>query len=150
MSVQQDLLDLGDLFNFCDLSTFTQNIPIEWIASALALSSQATIRRRRLPTDQVLWLVLGMALFCDEPVHEVARRLNICAQGLACDHLLARSGLTEAHKRLGADRVGWLFRKTGIQWGAERYDGDTWQGLQVGTGGLRPVSCGGQIWARSD
>lgn len=85
MSVQQDLLDLGDLFNFCDLSTFTQNIPIEWVASALDLSSQATIRRRRLPADQVLWLVLGMALFREEPVHEVARRLNICAQGLASD-----------------------------------------------------------------
>lgn len=131
MSVQQDLLDLSDLFNFCDLSTFTQNIPIEWVASALQLSTQATIRRRRLPTDQVLWLVLGMALFRDEPVHEVARRLNICAQGLSCDHLLARSGLTEAHKRLGADPVQWLFRKTGAQWGAQRYDGDTWQGLQV-------------------
>jgi hypothetical protein len=47
MSVQQDLLDI------CDLSTFTQNIPIEWVASALDLSSQATIRRRRLPADQV-------------------------------------------------------------------------------------------------
>jgi hypothetical protein len=87
MSVQQDLLDLGDLFNFCDLSTLTQNTPIEWVASALDLSSQATIRRRRLPADKVLWLVLGMALFRDEPVHEVARRLNICAQGLASDHL---------------------------------------------------------------
>ncbi|AZF24595.1 IS4 family transposase [Pseudomonas sp. R2-60-08W] len=131
MSVQQDLLDLGDLFNFCDLSTFTQNIPIEWVASALDLSSQATIRRRRLPADQVLWLVLGMALFRDEPVHEVARRLNICAQGLASDHLLARSGVTEARKRLGADPVEWLFRKTGTQWGLERYDEDDWHGLQV-------------------
>jgi hypothetical protein len=131
MSVHQDLLDLGDLFNFCDLSTFTQNIPIEWVASALDLSSQATIRRRRLPSDQVLWLVLGMALFRDEPVHEVARRLNICAQGLASDHLLARSGVTEARKRLGADPVEWLFRKTGTQWGAERYDRDAWHGLQV-------------------
>ncbi|PKA70214.1 transposase, IS4 family [Pseudomonas baetica] len=131
MSVQQDLLDLGDLFNFCDLSTFTQNIPIEWVASALDLSSQATIRRRRLPADQVLWLVLGMALFRDEPVHEVARRLNICAQGLASDHLLARSGVTEARKRLGADPVEWLFRKTGTQWGAQRYPDDAWQDLQV-------------------
>ena len=96
MSVQQDLLDLGDLFNFSDLSTFTQNIPVEWVVSALDLSAQASIRRRRLPTDQVLWLVLGMALFRDEPVHEVARRLNICAQGLATDHLLARSGVTQA------------------------------------------------------
>ncbi|KRP41335.1 transposase [Pseudomonas synxantha] len=125
------MLDLGDLFNFSDLSTFTQNIPVEWVASALGLSSQATIRRRRLPADQVLWLVLGMALFRDEPVHEVARRLNICAQGLASDHLLARSGVTEARKRLGSDPVEWLFRKTGSQWGGERYNGDTWQDLQV-------------------
>ncbi|WP_425513235.1 transposase domain-containing protein, partial [Xanthomonas fragariae] len=57
------MFDLGDLFNFCDLSTFTQNIPVEWVASALELSSQASIRRRRLPSDQVLWLVLGIALF---------------------------------------------------------------------------------------
>lgn len=131
MSFQQHLLDLGDLFNFSDLSTFTQNIPVEWVESALHLSTQATIRRRRLPSDQVLWLVLGMALFRDEPVHEVARRLNICAQGLASDHLLARSGVTEARKRLGADPVEWLFRKTGSQWGGERYGGDTWQDLQV-------------------
>lgn len=131
MSVQQDLLDLGNPFNFCDLSTFTQNIPIEWVASALNLSSQATIRRRRLPADQVLWLVLGMALFRDEPVHEVAGRLNICAQGLASDHLLARGGVTEARKRLGADPVEWLFRKTGTQWGAERYSGDARHDLQV-------------------
>jgi len=72
-----------------------------------------------------------MALFRDEPVHEVARRLNICAQGLASDHLLTRSGVTEARKRLGADPVEWLFRKTGNHWGAERYDDDAWHDLQV-------------------
>jgi hypothetical protein len=131
MPVQQHLLDLGELFNFSDLSTFTQNIPVEWVESALQLCAQATIRRRRLPTDQVLWLVLGMALFRDEPVPEVVRRLNICAQGLATDHLLAKSGITEARKRLGADPVEWLFHKTGRQWGRERYDGDCWEGLQV-------------------
>ncbi|HGK7303106.1 TPA: transposase domain-containing protein, partial [Stenotrophomonas maltophilia] len=103
--MQQQLLDLGDLFNFSDLSTFTQNIPVEWVSSALELSSQATIRRRRLPSDQVLWLVLGMALFRDEPVHEVARRLNICAQGLASLDLPARSGISQARARLGADPV---------------------------------------------
>lgn len=49
----------------------------------------------------------------------------------ATDHLLARSGVTEAHKRLGADPVEWLFRKTGTQWGGERYSGDAWHDLQV-------------------
>jgi|TARA_A100001391_G_scaffold204601_1_gene200874 hypothetical protein len=54
ISLQQQLLDLGELFNFADLSTFTQNIPIEWVASALDLSAQASNRRRRLPSDPKL------------------------------------------------------------------------------------------------
>jgi len=131
MPVQHDLLDLAELFNFSDLSSFTQHIPIEWVESALRLSSSATIRRRRLPADQVLWLVLGMALFRDEPVHEVARRLNICAQGLASDKLLARSGVSNARKRLGSEAVASLFRQTGEHWGHERYPEDEWNGLRV-------------------
>jgi len=115
MPVQYDLLDLNELFNFSNISSFTQNIPIEWVESALRLSESATIRRRRLPSDQVLWLVLGMALFRDEPVHEVARRLNICAKGLASEHLLARSGVTNARTRLGVAPVESLFRQTGKQ-----------------------------------
>jgi len=131
VSLQQSLFDIDSLHSFCDLSTFTQNIPIEWIESALQLSSSATIRRRRLPQDQVLWLVLGMALFRNEPVDEVARRLNICAQGLANDSLLARSGISKARQRLGSEPVKWLFQRTGEQWAKERYPEDDWQGLQV-------------------
>lgn len=131
MPIQQTLLDIDELHSFTDLSTFAQNIPVEWVESALHLSSQATIRRRRLPSEQVLWLVLGMALFRNEPVSEVARRLNICAQGLANDTLLAPSGISEARQRLGADPVQWLFQRTGQQWGLERYPEDDWHGLQV-------------------
>lgn len=79
----------------------------------------------------MLWLVLGMALFRNEPVCEVARCLNICAQGLATDSLLARSGVSQARRRLGADLVGWLFRRTGEQWGQEHYPGGDWHGRQV-------------------
>lgn len=111
MPIQSDLLDLNNLFNFSNISSFTQNIPIEWVESALRLSESATIRRRRLPSDQVLWLVLGMALFRDEPVHEVARRLNICAKGLASENLLARSGVTNARVRLGRHRSSSCFGK---------------------------------------
>lgn len=131
MPLQQSLLDMDELHSFSDLSTFSQNIPVEWLESALQLSSKATIRRRRLPSDQVLWLVLGMALFRNEPVGEVARRLNICAQGLAGDSLLAKSGLSAARKRLGAEPVEWLFKHTGQHWGTERYPEDDWHGLQV-------------------
>lgn len=131
MPIQQTLLAIDELHSFTDLSTFSQNIPVEWVESALQLSNKATIRRRRLPSEQVLWLVMGMALFRNEPVCEVARRLNICAQGLANDALLARSGLSEARQRLGASPVEWLFKRTGQHWGKERYPDDDWQGLQV-------------------
>lgn len=30
MSVQQELLDVSGIFDFSDLSTFTQNIPVGW------------------------------------------------------------------------------------------------------------------------
>ncbi len=63
MVFQQDILDLNNLFKLSNLSTFIHNIPVEWVKSTLRLSSPATIRRRRSPADQVLWLVLGMAIF---------------------------------------------------------------------------------------
>jgi len=129
--IQQTLLDIDELHSFSDVDTFSQNIPAEWIESALQLSSKATIRRRRLPSEQVLWLVTGMALFRNEPIAEVARRLNICADGLANESLLARSGLSEARQRLGAEPVEWLFKRTGRHWGKERYPQDDWHGLQV-------------------
>ncbi|SET55056.1 transposase domain-containing protein, partial [Thalassotalea agarivorans] len=65
------------------LTTFCEHIPDDWVYQATGLSAKATIRRRRLPSDMVLWLVVGMAFFRNEPIAEVARRMNICAEGLA-------------------------------------------------------------------
>ena len=85
MSVQYALTDFLEnaQSDVSQLATFSEHIPDEWVQSAAALSSQATIRRRRLPNDMVLWLVVGMAFFRNEPIAEVARLLNICADGLA-------------------------------------------------------------------
>ena len=121
MVFQQDILDLNNLFNLSNLSTFIHNIPVEWVKSTLRLSSSATIRRRRSPAGQVLWLVLGMVIFRDALIHEAARRLNICDQWLASYDLLTRIGLTKARKHLGVDPVEWLFHQTGQHWGHEHY-----------------------------
>lgn len=112
MPIQQVLLGFDELHSFHGLDTFTQNIPVEWIESALCLTAAASIRRRRLPPEQVLWLVTGMALFRNESIGEVARRLNICSQGLANDDLLARSGISEARQRLSDKPLEWLFKIT--------------------------------------
>ncbi|OEG06515.1 hypothetical protein BFG06_17420 [Aeromonas caviae] len=74
MSIANDLNDVveasGDML--ARLAIFADHIPDEWITAAAALSEKATIRRRRLPSDMVLWLVVGMAFFRNEPISEVA------------------------------------------------------------------------------
>jgi hypothetical protein len=131
VSIQQLLLNIDELQSFSGESIFTQHIPDQWIESALSLSTKATIRRRRLPADQVLWLVLGMAMFRNEPIEEVAQRLNICAEGLSSECLLAKSGLSQARQRLGEEPMKWLFQTTGNHWAQERTPKDDWHGLQV-------------------
>ena len=39
------------------------SIDPEWIGAALEATGTATLRRRRLPAERVIWLVLGMALY---------------------------------------------------------------------------------------
>ena len=126
MSIANDLNDAMDASGetLARLDVFTQHIPDEWIMAAATLSDKATIRRRRLPADLVLWLVVGMAFFRNEPISEVARRLNICAEGLANDVLLADSALSQARQRLGKQPLEWLFKQCANVWGRERYPED--------------------------
>lgn len=133
MSLSHDLIDVNEVSEstLSRLTVFADHIPDEWLRVATELSSKATIRRRRLPADMVLWLVVGMAFFRNEPISEVARRLNICADGLANELLLADSALSQARQRLGAQPVEWLFRHCAQHWGHERYPSDEWHGLQV-------------------
>jgi len=79
MPTQQSIECISDMISFADFDTFAHNNPVEWVESAINLADKATIRRRRLPSEQVLWLVMGMALFRNEPISEVATRLNVCA-----------------------------------------------------------------------
>lgn len=133
MSIANDLNDVmaASANTLARLAVFAEHIPDEWINAAAALSAKVTIRRRRLPADLVLWLVVGMAFFRNEPISEVARRLNICAEGLANEALLADSALSQARQRLGKQPLAWLFKQCADVWGCERYPEDLWHGLQV-------------------
>jgi hypothetical protein len=43
----------------------------EWVVQSLEATGTATLRTRRLPAEQVVWLVIGMALFRNRSIHEV-------------------------------------------------------------------------------
>ncbi len=53
-----------------------------------------------------------MAFFRNEPIDEVARQSNICAEGLVNNVLLAKSGITKARERLGDQPLAWLFQQS--------------------------------------
>ena len=48
-----------------------------WIEEALMSTGTATLRRRRLPAEQTVWLLLGMALRRDLPITTVAQQLDV-------------------------------------------------------------------------
>lgn len=86
----------------------------EWIRSVLAKKGVATVRRRKLPVDQVVWLAVGIALYRDFPIPEVVNRLNLVLP----DENGKRQGITngaivKARNRVGAEPVEELFHMTG-------------------------------------
>ena len=75
---------------------FTEHLPVEWLQHCLILSSHATVRYRRLPRDIVVWRVVCMAIFRNEPITDVVRRLNLSADGEADSLLMARSAINQS------------------------------------------------------
>jgi hypothetical protein len=102
-----------------------------WVEEALLATGTATIRRRRLPADRTVWLMLGVALLRDLPVTEVARRLELALPGADGSRTVASSALTQARARLGAEPMEWLFLRSGEEWANASADRDRWQGLAL-------------------
>lgn len=97
---------------------------------ALVATGTATIRRRRLPAEQTLWLVIGMALLRNESIERVAALLNVALPAKS-GNLAARSGLTQARQRLGVEPLQYLFGRTGTEWARRSADAHRWKGLAV-------------------
>lgn len=74
-------------------------------------------RRGRLPADQVMWLVLGIALLRDRSMHDVARKFGLLLPA-SCPTVVPRS-ISETRSRLGESPMRWLFRTCENRWGHE-------------------------------
>lgn len=102
-----------------------------WIEEALLSTGTATLRRRRLPADRTVWLVLGMAVLRDMPITEVALQLEIALPGGDGSRTVASSALTQARVRLGPDPMEWLFLRTGTAWASASAEPHRWRGLAL-------------------
>ena len=91
----------------------------EWIDQALEATGTATIRRRRLPAEQVIWLVLGMALYRQLPIDDLVERLDLVLPGTGKARL-AKSAVVQARARLGDEPMKWLFERCSSKWGRQK------------------------------
>ncbi|PHM61673.1 Mobile element protein [Xenorhabdus ishibashii] len=65
------------------LSTFQQSIPLEWVEQSLESTQKFSIRRRKLPAELVVWLVVTMGFFRDRSISEVVTKLDLSVQNSA-------------------------------------------------------------------
>jgi len=126
----EELLELvaghSKLEGFADIRRHLDPV---WITQALAATGTATLRKRRLPAGQVVWLVVGMAMFRKRPIYELVDRLDLVLSG--CDSMMAPSAVVDARARLGADPMEWLFETSARKWAHESARTHAWRGLAL-------------------
>jgi hypothetical protein len=102
-----------------------------WVEEALASTGTVTMRRRRIPAEQTVWLILGMAVMRDQPITAVARQLEIALPASDGSRTVASSALTQARARLGEEPMEWLFLRSAGEWAHRSADADRWRGLAL-------------------
>jgi len=106
-----------------------RNIDPEWILQALEATGTATVRSRRLPAEQVVWLVIGMALFRNRSIEDVVNKLDLALPGVSLT--VAPSSIVEARARLGADPMELLFTISAERWAHASARSHSWRGLAL-------------------
>lgn len=106
------------------------SIESAWVEEALEATGTATLRRRRLPAEQVIWLVLGMALYRNRPIDEVVAKLDLALPG-SRGPTPAPSAVVQARGRLGEEPMRWLFERCSEKWAHESARQYAWRGLAL-------------------
>lgn len=93
-------------------------IDTQWIEEALFATKKASIRRRRLPAEQAVWLIIMMGLMRNSSIKEVCGSLDIALQTNPDEMYshVAPSVLTDCRKRLGESPMSYLFSTTCAAW----------------------------------
>src|SRR2546428_13869671 len=77
MEVGEAILAVGAGERPTSFEQFSAAIDPQWIADVLAATDTASVRRRKLPAEHVVWLVIGMGLFHDRSIPEAGHHLDL-------------------------------------------------------------------------
>lgn len=124
------------------LDRFSGLIDPEWIDEALQATGTVSVRRRRLPADRLVWLVIGLALFRNEPIWHIVRQLDLALSPQA--GLPVPSAAIQGRQRLGEAPLAWLFQRLAQAWAGSGSTG------AAGLSELRHLAVDGVVWSVPD
>jgi len=134
MDLGQALLAVGEGEWPDHFEQFAAALDPVWIQQALTATGKATVRRRKLPAEQAVWLVIGMGLFRDRSIQAVAQHLDLVLPESTAKSpagSLTSSAVVQARQRLGFEPLSELFRRTAEHWAVSAADTQRWRGLAV-------------------
>ncbi|WAJ71885.1 transposase domain-containing protein [Catenovulum adriaticum] len=103
---------------FC--KTITTNQPVytfeklnqfldpDFVQQGFEKAGVATVRKRRLPLEAVMWSVIGMSLYRQQSVWDLVTQMDLMLLGQ--NKLVAPSVVVQARLRLGAESVKQVFK----------------------------------------
>jgi len=112
-----DALSQVSLNNRTEFQNLTDILSPEIIQTGLENSGIATIRKRKLPMESVVWAVIGMALFRKFPMRQLVNQLDILLPNGT--PYIASSAITQARQKLGSESIRSIFQQTQKQWHEE-------------------------------
>lgn len=107
-----------------------QHLPYEWVEQAVAYTGKASIRQRRLPAEQVVWLVVALALFRHQSISEVVDDLDLALPDAQAP-FVSKSAVAQARQRLGAEPLRALFEISAKAWSAQDQKQYLFKGLSL-------------------
>lgn len=119
---------VGKAHKHPDFTALSQQIDPGWILRALTVAGKASVRRRKLPAEQVVWLVIALAMYRHQSIPEVVAQLDLALPD-EVNPDIAKSALTQARQRLGEEPLAQLFGLSAVAWDERHRHQSAWRGL---------------------
>ncbi|WP_033138922.1 IS4 family transposase [Aeromonas finlandensis] len=133
-------LDFLHASNAAQFESLSDLIPPELIMTLLGEEGVATLRRRRMPMERLVWAIIGMAIFRHVPMTQLVNQLDILLPG---DRpFVAPCAFLQARQKLGHKSIERLFHETASRW-HQQANHPGWAGLQL-------LAVDGVMWRTPD
>jgi hypothetical protein len=136
MSLAESVNAILELDTPAAFERFGRTLDAAWIDAALEETGTASVRRRKLSAQMVVWLVIGMGLFRDRSIQEIVGHLSLVlpsqkGKRSSPKAKVAPSAIPQGRQRVGASPLQTIFGRTSEAWANSAADEDRWRGLAL-------------------